>query len=118
MNQQKITRHSFKGMPVRLYFNEDHFAYVVPGSWIEVSALSPITQDLLATLVANMNDQNIIPVHGYFKKEFAKNYGNGIASSTIDNSLQQLLKANIIIRKMNGIYEVSKEFYIHKDSLR
>lgn len=114
-NPYKITKNSFVGLPIKLYFNQTHFAYILPGSWIDIAKLSPISQDLLLTMVANMNDQNIIPIHGYFKQDFAKNYGNGIAISTVDNSLQQLLKANIIIRKMNGIYEVSKEYYLHKD---
>jgi hypothetical protein len=117
MKTSSISKQNFKGLPVRLHFSDDHFVYVIPGSWIDTALLSPIAQDLLATIVANMNDQNIIPVHSYFKKQFASNYNKTIATSTIDNSLQQLLKMGIIKRKMNGIYEVSREYYIHKDGL-
>ncbi len=116
-----ISRSSFSGDPVKLHYdssNIDNYIYLMPGGWILTKKLGPITDDLFLSMAVNMNDKNVVAVTSYFKKQFSESFEPHIAIGTIDKGLQQLLKAGLIKRLMNGIFEVSKDIYLHKSAIQ
>ena len=95
----------------------ENFVYVIPGSWMRVQRISNIAQDLLLCMAINMNDKNVVVVTRWFKEEFIKAYPTKINMPSVDAAVGQLSREGLTKKLMNGVYEVSKDIYLHKSAM-
>ena len=115
-----INQSNFHGGLIKLVPDESkpkEFVYVVPGSWLETQRVSKLSADLLLSMACNMNDKQIINVNRLFKEEFISSYKEPLTMAAINGSVQQLSREKLTRKLMNGIYEVSKDIYLHKSAM-